>query len=305
MIRIAFSTVACPTWTLDRVASAAEEYGFAGVELRSFGEGGGEGCRFACEPGMTAGAKVRSIFDEVGVAIAGVGSGVRFDAPIVPPVLGNLLPAREASVREGKGMVQLASSIGAEYLRVYAFELPKRESRKSGLRRICERLYKVCDHARNRDLRVVIENGGSFAKAEDLAEIIERVNWPLLGACYDLDAAVAGEDDVAAGAALLGSRLMAARVRDRRDGKPCMLGMGELPVREFVESVRDTAAEWNTSPWMVFSWDRVWVDDLAPAESALPEAARKLAEWSAAPGQRLGVKPGLTPQSVAPAMIIR
>lgn len=305
MIRIAFSTVACPEWTLERVASAAEEYGYDGAELRSFGEGGGPGCRFACEPGMTAGAKARAIFDEAGVAIAGVGSGVRFDAPIFPPVLGNLLPAREASVREGKMMVQLASSIGAEYLGVYAFELPKRESRKSGLRRICERLYKVCDHARNRDLRVVIENGGSFTRAEDLAEIIERVNWPLLGACYDLEAAVAGGDDIGAGVALLGNRLVTARVRDRRDGRPCLPGKGELPAREFVESVRDAAAEWDSRPWVVFSWDRAWVGDLASAEVALPEAARKLTEWTARPGQRLGVKRGLTPQSVAPAMMVR
>jgi len=36
-MRTAFSTVACPEWTLEDVASFAAEAGFGGVDLRSFG----------------------------------------------------------------------------------------------------------------------------------------------------------------------------------------------------------------------------------------------------------------------------
>ena len=77
MLRLAFSTVACHTWTLERVARSAGEWGYMGVELRSFGEGG---TRFACDPALTSGGKVRELFREAGVEVAGIGGGVRFDA---------------------------------------------------------------------------------------------------------------------------------------------------------------------------------------------------------------------------------
>ncbi|TVS12596.1 MAG: hypothetical protein EA424_22450, partial [Planctomycetaceae bacterium] len=73
---------------------------------------------------------------------------------------------------------------------------------------------------------------------EDIADIIARINSPLLGACYDLSAAMAAGDDPVAGVRLLGRRLWAARIKDRdADGSPCMLGEGELPCRDFVHAL--------------------------------------------------------------------
>lgn len=277
MLRIAYSTVACPEWTLERVAAAAAEYGFSGVELRSEGRGG---TRFACEPGLTGGPKVRAIFHAEGVDIAGLASGVRFDAQVFPPVIGNVLPSRDASVREGKEMVALASEVGARYLRVYGFETQGRERHASAMKRICGRLAQVVDHARNRDVEVMIENGGSFPSVDDLVEMIERVNHPLLAALYDIGSGVQAGDDPARACAALGARLRAARVRDLRGDHPCMLGDGDLPVQAFVEAVSKTAAAWSSDPWLVFTWDRAWLTDLAPAERVLPEAARRLHLWS-------------------------
>lgn len=277
MLRIAFSTVACPEWTLERVASAAAEYGYSGVELRSEGRGG---TRFASDPGLTDGAKVRRVFHAEGVDLAGVASGVRFDAPIFPPVIGNLLPSNEASVRAGKDMVAVASEAGAGYMRVYAFETHGRERLSAAMRRICERLAKVVDHARNRDVEVLIENGGSFSSVDDLVEIIDRVNHPLLSACYDIGSGVEAGDDPALACAALGGRLKAARIRDLRGDHPCLPGDGDLPCQAFVEAVGRAGAAWSNEPWLVFTWDRAWLTDLAGAERVLPEAARRLHLWS-------------------------
>ncbi len=39
-IKLAFSTVACPDWTLSQVVDRASEMGYQGVELRTLGPGG-------------------------------------------------------------------------------------------------------------------------------------------------------------------------------------------------------------------------------------------------------------------------
>lgn len=299
MIRTAFSTVACPTWTLDRVARAASEWGFMGVELRSMGEGATE---FACDPGLTSGAKVREMFREAGVSIAGVASGVRFDAPVFPPVLGHVLPQREASVREGKHMVMLSQQVGAAYVRVFGFEITGREGRASALRRIVDRLSKVCDAARGRGVTVLIENGGTFAKAEDLVEIIERVRGTQLAASYDVATAHAAGEDPAVGAAALGARLRVMRLRDLRGDRAVRLGKGEVPVRPALAALRTLDRTWGTDPWAVYAWDRAWIQDLAPADEVMPGVAETIAEWAGGLGEAHRTQAF---QSAAPAMIFR
>ncbi|MFM9958526.1 MAG: sugar phosphate isomerase/epimerase family protein [Phycisphaerales bacterium] len=281
MLRPAFSTVACPDWTLERVAAAAADYGFRGVELRSAGDGGANA--FASDPAFSDPAKVRATIDRAGVDLAGIATGVKFDDPVFPPVLGHVFASRNATVRAGKRMVDLAAKCGAPFVRFFAFQIPgppvplaPGDTRWSALRRICNRLGDVCDHARHRDLRVLIENAGDFASYNDLVKIIETVNNPLLGACYDLRAGIAAGDDPVDAIKALGTRLMTARLRDTRAGRPCPLGQGELPVKSFVQAL----AAAGSSAWITYEWDRAWLPELAGADSVLPEASRLLYEWS-------------------------
>jgi sugar phosphate isomerase/epimerase len=277
MPKLAFSTIACPEWTLDTVTERAAEWGWEGVEMRSFGEGS---TRFACDPGLTASEKVRRLFRQSGIDAVGLATGVRFDAPINPPVLGRLVEANNPDVRMGQHAVDIATRCGARFVRVFPFQIPERppglgETRRGTLRRITERLARVCDHARNRDVIVVIENGGDFASSDDLAEIIDRVASPQLMACYDLLAAHSIGDDVVAGIRELGGRLAMARVRDRSDAGPVPLGEGQLPVEDFVRALDGR----RFAGWIVYEWERAWIDGLAPADKVLPAAVQRLNGW--------------------------
>ena len=282
-LRIAFSTVACPDWTLARVARAAAEWGYQGVELRSMGDGHPQA--FASEPAHSDPAKVSEALVEAGVDLVSIATGVRLDSPIFPPVLGWAFASREASVRAAKRAVDLAAASGAKAIRVFPFQIPKGpapgapgDTRFSVLRRICDRLGKVCDHARNRDVTVLIENAGDFASAHDLDEIMRRVSSPQLAASYDIGAGAAAGDKPQEAVSLLGDRLWLARLRDENAGAPCQLGRGNLHVKEFVQALR----RGGSNAWVVFNWDKAWRSELAGAEAVLPEAAQLLTEWCAA-----------------------
>lgn len=275
MLKIAFSTVACPDWTIEEVIERAEQYDFDGVELRTFGDGGAQ---FACEPALTGEAKLRRIVGATGLEICSLGSGLRFDEPVWPPApVGYVLGDYERPVKEAKPVVSLASAIGCPLVRVFGCEGRPTESRKSLLKRVSDRLKLVCDHARNTGVSVVLENSGDFGRAEQVMEVIEKVNSPLLGCCYSLTGAMASGDDYAAGIKTLGSRLMLARVKDLKHGRPAELGEGDLPCREFVETLRTSAF----TGWLVYEWDAAWIPDLTPAEEVLPRAAATLGRWSA------------------------
>jgi len=274
MLKPAFSTVACPEWTLRTVADRAVELGFEAVELRTFGDGSRQ---FACDPALSSDSKVRGMFMQRGIEILSLGSSVRFDEPIFPPVLGHFLHARERSVREGKRAVDLAVGLECPLVRVFGFEYPAREGRNAALGRIAGRLSMVLDHADKSGVRIVLENGGSFSTSQQMLELMDKVNHPLLGACYGLGAGVVAGEDPAAAVRSLGARLWAARVTDIKDGRPCELGMGELPAEAWVRAL---IASGFDGP-LVYAMDRAWTPDAAatPPDGLLRAASKAIYGW--------------------------
>lgn len=277
MLQLAFSTLCCPDWTLRQVARAAIDSRFEGVELRTLGGGSG---RLACDPALTAPAKiVEELFADDGVEIAGVAASTRFDAPISPPVLGWAIGDTEREVRDAKRHLDLAAALGAGYLRVFAFEPEPGERPSRAIKRIARRLALVCDHARSMGVTVALENAGGYPRAAQIAEIIDRVHSPHLSASYSIAVGATAGDDPDEAARVLGDRLVVGRVKDLRDGSPCLPGDGHIPCREFVESLCSAPG----ARWAVFEWDRAWLPDLAGPAEVLPEAERRLCKWAYGP----------------------
>jgi sugar phosphate isomerase/epimerase len=272
MLKPAFSTVACPEWTLDRVPAAAREFGFGAVELRTFGPASSD---LPCDPALTEESKTRAAFARHGIEIVSLATSCRFDEPILPPVIGAVISDTERSVREANRAVDLAIGLGCPVVRVFGFEIPARERRVSGLARIADRLRLVLDHARASGVKIAVENGGSFPRALDLLEILDAVRHPLLGACYSIDQGHAAGETPADAVRELGDRLLIARLKDWKAGRPAPLGEGELPCREYLTAL----AEAGFDGPVVYEWPRMWVRDIEPAETVLPRAARTLYSW--------------------------
>ena len=275
MMKIAFSTVACPEWTLEQVADRLDDLEFDGVELRTFGDGS---TRFACDPALTAPAKVRRLFGADGAEIAGLGSSARFDEPLFPPPpLGFALGDDERQVREAKPVVELAQHLNAPVVRVFGFEGRATESHKSLRKRVVRRLKKLVDHTRHTNVTLALENGGSFSKASQVMEVVSEINSPLLRVSYSLNAARQAGENPADGLKTIGSALVQARVKDHVDGEPVPLGEGELGAEAFVRALSTS----GFSGWLVYEWDAAWLPWIAPAEDVLPGAARTLGKWLA------------------------
>ncbi|MBK7405737.1 MAG: sugar phosphate isomerase/epimerase [Phycisphaerales bacterium] len=276
-MRIAFSTVACPDWTLERVMSFADDTEFDGVELRSFGWGASD---LTCDPALTDGSKVRRLALETGTHVMCLGTSVRFDEAVWPPILGLALPSKDRCVEEGTRMIRLADEIECPCVRVFGFEAPGSERPAKTLDRVVRRLSLMLDSARSRRIRVVIENGGSFARAEDLAQIIRRCASPWLGAAYNVAVGTGHGDDPEAAIDLLGDRLWTVKLKDLRGTRPVELGAGDVPLARAVQHLSRTGAD----AWLVVEWMRYWVPTLDSAESVLPRAMATIQGWIAEAG---------------------
>lgn len=287
MIEIAMSTLACPTRTLAEAVAIAEGAGCDGIELRT---GGVRARELACDPFLSDEAKTRGLLEVAGLKPSCIATGVRFDAPVFPPVLGTILD-NELDVRQAKRAIDLAAQLECPMVRVFGFEKQGRESYRSAFKRIAGRLRLACDHARNTGTAVVVENGGDFATAEQLAELVAAVDTTLIGAAYDITIGnLAGDTPEQMTGALRGA-LRLVRVKDRgADGRPVQLGEGTQPVQAFVRHL--AANRWSGT--VVFEWEAAWFEGLAPVESVLPGAVERLCQWA-------GLTRGLTRDTVAVA----
>lgn len=263
MMKPVFSSVAFPELTLTQLVKLAAPWGYLGVELRTYGHGSASS---ACDPALTDSEKVRRLFEKAGIAIASLATSIRFDEVVTPPVIGHVITDTERSVRAGKGMVTLAVAIECPLVRVFGFEIESNESINSGIRRIADRLFKVCDHADRTGVRVMIESGGTFSTAAQLSELIDAVDHPLLCAAYNAPVANAAGEKSADGINVLGDRLACLKLRDFAKGRPCALGEGTLDNRAAVRA----AANAGFNGWVVYEYDRSWFPDAKPA---LPDAA--------------------------------
>ncbi|MCB9846277.1 MAG: sugar phosphate isomerase/epimerase [Phycisphaeraceae bacterium] len=282
-MRSAFSTIACPEWSLSKVAQVAGRARFHAVELRTFGFGPSQ---LVCEPAHTDPAKTAGLFHARGVAIHSLATSLTFDDPIRPPVLGRVLMDQERAVRQGRRMVDLASAMECECVRVFGFRRHGSESLKACARRIAERLTMVVDHCRHKGVRTLIENGGSFETAGALADLIERADRDnLLFAAYSPAVGASAGESLDTAMGVLGDKLATVKLRESHGGSPAPLGEGECGSLRTLEALRGA----GFAGTVVFEYDRLWSAGLDDPTNALASAASRIA----------GAHPGATNQHAA------
>jgi len=273
-MKTAFSTLACPDWTLEAAVNAADEMGYQGVEMRSFTNP----CeRMVNDPLSLEPERVAHLFDQTGVAPVGLATGVVYDTPIEPPVIGRVFLNEEAGVDETKSFVDFADRVGVHTVRVFGAHLPAAEPKTWSMRRIVERLSLASQTCRNTDVRLLIENSDSFARASDLMGLIERVDSPNLEASYNIQAAVNAGECPIEGVSVLGDALKIVRIGDvDDDGNPVLLGQGRFPLAKLFE----TLAGMDYRGWIVYEYPKHWCPELSgDARSVLGHAADSMFEW--------------------------
>lgn len=277
-MKTAFSSVACPAWTLDRIAATAGRIGALGVELRTFGDGSATS---AGDPFLTAPAKTAALFDDAGVLVASLATSVRFDAPIEPPIIGRVLMDQDRDIRAAKSAVHLAHEIGAPLVRVFGFELHGSENRPRAIRRIAERLHLAADACRNTRVRLCLENGGSFSTAAELLELIDAADHPLLTAAYSIPVGIAAGDAPEQALNALSDKLSCVKLKSLRDAAPAVLGTGDdrfdAPQRHALAYL----ARAGFDGWCVYEFDHAWLAN-APAdvEQVLARSIATLYDWT-------------------------
>jgi glucosamine-6-phosphate deaminase len=271
MIKLAFSTLGCPSWSIARILDGASRLGYDGVELR-FVEGDDA---LWTRPELT-GAGLRETLArlaDAGLAIPCVDTRSFFHSPAAA--------ARRVAVEEAERTAGLAARLGARGIRVFGDRVQPGADLASTRTWIVEALGELRGRIRGSGVEVWLETHGDFATADATRALLEEAGSEGLGAVWDPANSFSefGEEPEK-GAAALGPFLRHVHLKDARrppDGKvpwpPVLPGCGEFPATRALAWLQAAGGD----AWVSFEWEKRWHPEIEEPEVALPHFLR----WAA------------------------
>lgn len=272
-MRLSFSTLGCPDWTLRQVVDLAQRERYDGVELR-FIEG--DAALWKRPEFIGAGlAGSRSALRDAGLAVSCVDTSCFFHSPDAAE--------RGRTLDEGRRMIALAASLGAPGIRIFGDRVQPGATRDDTEGWIAEALQTLGDEAAAAGLETWLETHGDFAPAGATAAIVGRTSGRGTGVIWDpANAFAESGEQPGDGLAALGGLVRHVHLKDIRQGeasdraipasawKPVLTGTGTFPLRQVLELLNAAGFAGHVS----FEWEKRWHPQLEEPEIALPHFAR-------------------------------
>lgn len=266
-IKLAFSTVACPEWTLEDVARKAQEMGYGGVELRTLGSGSSQ---LASDPALTTPGKAKAVLASFGVEPVCLSTSISLQHRTTSEQRATQIAAKRA--------IDLAIELGCPAVRMFAYDVDPGQSVDGAMRSIAHQAEPLVEKAGAAGVQLLFENAGSFSRAKQWWWLFNLIDHPMLGMMWNVANAAAAGESVAVSIPMLNHRIRIVKAKDLRVGEGSgftQLGDGTVGIDKLVKRLLGQGFDGYIS----VEWDRLWLPSLEPAETYLPEAAKRLKGW--------------------------
>ena len=269
-MKISFSTLACPDWTLTQAVELAVRNRYDGLELR-FLEGEDSLWTLPAFQGSELQRSRRLIVDS-GLATACLDTSCRFDSRDILE--------RKKWIDEGIRMAELAAQLGAPAIRVFGDRIQLGANREETVTWICDSLNSLAEKLRGSGIEVWIETHGDFAAAADGEAILSacpgvQIIWDPVCAIIERD-----ERPLQNGLALR-RWIRHVHIKDLRNENgswtPVLTGDGTMALSE-IRTVLETT---RYRGFLSFEWEKRWHPSIEAAEIAVPHFANWFrSQWS-------------------------
>ncbi len=269
-MKISFSTLACPSWSLIAVLEAASRLGFNGIELR-FIENDDQLWR---RPEFSGSGLRETLhrLDDAGLRIPCVDTSCFFHHPEAE--------RRLKAVEMGKSMIEFAAALGAPGIRVFGDRVQQGADRNSTVGWIAEGIRELAAFGNPAHVQVWLESHGDFARADDTREILRRAGESNTGVVWDpVNAFSEFDENPGTGFSILGQEVRHVHIKDARPPRepapgriwdPVLMGEGRFPARELVRLLRES----KYRQFISFEWEKRWHPEIAEPDKALPHFAK-------------------------------
>jgi sugar phosphate isomerase/epimerase len=268
-MKLAFTTLGCPTWTLDQIIATARDLRYDGIELRFIADN----MDLLRAPELSTAARAHTLqrLRDAQLEICCLDTSVRFETPDAAEL--------EKQIGDGMAYIELAHALHAPFIRVFGDKFDA-ASRERVVAQVVTGLQRLGAHAQGTAVTVLLESHGDFAQASLLREVMERVAAPRVGILWDTHHpwrfnGEQPQDTVRQ----IGPWIRHTHWKDSR-GRPAMetippsrpfdyvlFGAGEFPAANFLSALQTIHYE----GWLAFEWEKKWHPTIAEPEVAFPQ----------------------------------
>lgn len=256
-MKLAFSTIACPGYTWTEIYPMASDLGYDGIEIRGLGD---DIYAMRARP-FSEGELPNTIskLASLGLEISCFSSACELYEK----------DKREANVEEVTQYIELASKMGAPFVRIMAVGKPNPDGGVDDdfVIDVCRELATV---AESKQVTLVLETAADYADTKRLRKVLDAIDSPAVQALWDLHHPYRyyGESP-AETVANLGHYIKYCHVKDSiMDGDRIryrLMGEGDLPLYEMFDALDAI----NYEGYMTLEWVKRWAKSIAIEDAGI------------------------------------
>ncbi|UCE59829.1 MAG: sugar phosphate isomerase/epimerase [Phycisphaerales bacterium] len=268
-MKIGFSSLVCPEWDLEQVIATAASSGFDGVELHGVG---GETPPPAASGLARDPEEARRKLVDSKVELICLSSPASLTSHSRSEVA-----ATGAAIAE---VVELASELSCPFVRIGAGDVDRWDYDRAALSRVAYALRDLAPLASEKDVTLLVENGGDFPGSGDVWFAVDGADHPAVKACWNQrNAMIIGERPTRS-LHRLGSKIGLVHLCDARFDRQgelyeyTPLGQGDGDIARQVDLLKGL----TYGGYLVYEWPKAWARALPGPETALADAAKFMRE---------------------------
>ncbi len=256
-MKLAFSTIACPTWELPEIISTAKDFGFDGIEIRGI-----KNELYA--PSIAAFsneeiAKTLATLEGSNLAISCVSSGACLAKA----------EDKAASLKEGKQYINLARKLGAKYVRVMPTDKPYNEGGDLDVAR--DTYTFLCKYGESMGVTPLMETNGIFCNTKELKSFLDSIPSANKGALFDVNHPYRyNRESVAESVENLGDYIKYIHFKDSAlvggEVQYRMTGYGDYPIATLLELLKTRGYD----GYLTLEWVKRWHANLDEPTVSIP-----------------------------------
>jgi sugar phosphate isomerase/epimerase len=263
-LKFAFSTLACPQWSLEQIIENALRLGYNGVELRLLD---GKLIDPVNDATKVEQAVVRC--RESGLDVCALDTSCKFNHP----------DATERAQQEAAllNWIRLAQAVQVPILRVFGGQAPETTPPSTVQEeddRVAGSLRRVAPQAEKANVTIALETHDAFSSALRVAQVLKAVDSPAVGALWDSHHPYRVGESVLEVVATLRQRIVHVHIKDARRSEAersgwelTLMGEGEVPVKEQIELLEKN----GYTGYISVEWEKMWHPEIPDPEIALPQ----------------------------------
>lgn len=257
-MKIAFSTIACPTWDFDEIFSTAADFGFDGIEIRGISSE-----MYAPKIKAFSGEHISDTKKRL--------SNAKLNICCLASAA-CLAVHSEHPLDEVFDYIDLAEKLGCKYVRVMPTGVPHKDG---GDIELCKKLYaEACEYGEKKNVTPIMETNGMFADTSVLKAFMEGIPSENKGVLWDVNHPYRfNGETVKETIDNIGKYVKHVHIKDSevKNGmtRYRLLGYGDVPVTEAVKALHGLGFD----GYLSLEWVKRWNEGLEEPFVAIPNYA--------------------------------